>query len=271
MALIVREWTRTGNAEHLADVFNCYAFEIDKLRESLDRLLLALSAVQPKPNAQVAEDQEMPDTISIQEKIHALQMMVSTGLDECAVTLTLVPGIGPGTARRLIDNGIEDIEDLSLVDANELPRIRGVSQDRMGKWIDSASEIINSRSAYSYRESAPTADIVSADWPTGIDPYRLRRALDLKVASDDGFYRVSGGLEPHTVKHANGVLHCDCPDAAKGKICKHVLAVRLHQKDRQVKKLARLLKESTGQDALDLFRLWFGGHAPARGGNYHVR
>ena len=45
MATVMREWTRTGNVEHVADENDCYAFEVSRLRDSISRALLAFHHV----------------------------------------------------------------------------------------------------------------------------------------------------------------------------------------------------------------------------------
>ena len=78
-----------------------------------------------------------------------------------------------------------------------------------------------------------------ADWPLGVDHYRLRRALDLKIIHrSDECIRVEGGIEPHTIHiqfsaNGNRTYRCDCIDAAKGNLCKHVMRTRLECGDGQ--------------------------------------
>jgi hypothetical protein len=82
--------------------------------------------------------------------------------------------------------------------------------------------------------------------PTGVDPYRLRRALELRIdrlSSESAW--VSGGTEPHHVDIAlntDGVRYrCDCADFVKGHAnCKHVLRVRLERGETEI---AALLKD----------------------------
>ncbi len=49
------------------------------------------------------------------ERLYAIQKMVSHGIDELVVTLTFVPGLGGVSAKRLAENGIRDIEELAFV------------------------------------------------------------------------------------------------------------------------------------------------------------
>jgi helicase len=45
MALVMRGWTRSADVESVASQSDCYPFEVDRLRESMTRLLLAMSNI----------------------------------------------------------------------------------------------------------------------------------------------------------------------------------------------------------------------------------
>ncbi len=72
----------------------------------------------------------------------------------------------------------------------------------------------------------------------------------------DGF-RVVGGLEPHRVLLRGTKWHCDCADRAKGNLCKHILAVRLMQKDSELIRFVDEFKNDKSENTIDLFELWF--------------
>jgi helicase len=266
MALVARVWTRTADAQRVAEQYQCYPFEVARLCESLDRLLLAIVAL-----FETAEEGEQPvvdpDTVSVQERVVVLRQMVAAGLDESAVTLTCVPGIGATLAKRLYAAGIEDIEHLALAEPAEVAAVRGVSQKRARQWILAAEDLVRTCSAWRYREAGPTHHLYVGERPREIDPYRLRRALDLRVnGSEAGIYRVTGGLDPHLVHFSDQKFSCDCADANRGTVCKHMLAVRLARGDRTVKRLARQLRTPTSDCALNVFALWIGNDRPAREG-----
>lgn len=253
MALVLRQWTRTSEAQVVADQYHCYPFEIARLCESIERLLLAMSALLEQP----AEDRE--EDVPLIERIAALRTMVTTGLDETVVTLTFIPGIGPTLARRLHAIGIVDIEALAQAEAADVAQVRGISPQRAAQLIAQATALLPSRSALRYREHGPRGQVSAPNWPREIDPYRLRRALDLKVQRlDGGIYEVRGGLEPHRVRLTSGRYHCDCQDAAQGNGCKHGLAVRLARGERSLKQLVKQISATAQPDQLDLFDLWFG-------------
>ena len=75
------------------------------------------------------------------------------------------------------------------------------------------------------------------------------------MATDE--WEVTGGLDPHRVRRMDTSFTCDCPDHAKGHICKHILSVRLTMKDKELCELRDTLAEEQGQERLDLFSLWF--------------
>ena len=77
-------------------------------------------------------------------------------------------------------------------------------------------------------------------------------------------YVVSGGLEPHQVLcPSDAPAHCDCADFAKGHLCKHVLAVRMKERDRNTLALTTKLEatDAAADGSLDLFKLWFSAGA----------
>lgn len=256
-SLAVREWTRTGDAERVAAALACYPFEVHRLVETMDRLLAGMLAVLER---QEEAERRPPgaDEVTVRERLAALRQMVLAGLDEETVTLALVPGIGPKLARRLRSVGVEDIEALAQADVEDLGSVRGVSRARAARWIDAANRLLSRRSAYCYREEGPRAAVRHRGVPAALDPYRLRRALELKVTdAEGGTFRVTGGLEPHLVQLCQGHCHCDCPDFEGGMVCKHILAVRLHSGDQALSRHARELQAGGEGQGLDLFDLWY--------------
>ncbi|WP_055073945.1 DEAD/DEAH box helicase [Pseudanabaena sp. 'Roaring Creek'] len=252
-ALIARDWTRSGDGVAIAEARGCYAFEVECVRDAMQRLLLAMANICTTIQSPDFED---PEAIPLAEKVKVLERMISGGLDESTVTLTSVSGIGAKFAKRLKELGIHDLEDLALTESSEVSA-EGISQKRLQKWIDAANEMVGDRfSAFRYREESTTNTIVSNTFPDAIDPYRLRRALELRVTGNEGnVYRVVGGLDPHLVTCHQNIYDCDCPDAAKGNVCKHILAVRIFRHDQFLLSSLKSIKQST--EGLDLKGLWY--------------
>lgn len=260
MSLVAWEWSRQSNAETVAERFGCYAFEVSRLCESLERILLALQEI-VRPATPAEQDVPNSGPPPIAERVYALMAMLNAGLDEEAVTLTLVPGIGPTMARKLTNAGIGHIEDLALANPEDFEGISGVSIKRAAAWISAAESMICDHGAYHYREYGPKVSVTSSDWPCEIDPYRLRRAMELQVrAVEGGLFVVTGGLEPHRVRFTSGSYTCDCTDADKGNLCKHVLAVRLRRRDSVLRSLVQLFNDDANCKNVDLFALWWDGH-----------
>lgn len=257
-ALVARSWTRVGDAPRVAEEHDCYPFEVERLRESLTRLLTAMAAIFAAP----VEGDEVPsyavENGRLRECVRAARAMVAGGMDEFGVTLTMVGGIGTKTARRLIGEGVADVEQLALLGADEFHRFRGISAKRIASWVSEAKRVALTQTALVFRETAPYVNVAPVGWVPGVDPYRLRRALDLSVrAADGGTYLITGGLEPHVVRLQGGILICDCADSARGNSCKHVLAVRMRNGDRQLKLLTdKLAHTPASADRVDVFELW---------------
>ena len=208
--LVARDWTRCGSSEAVADRFGCYAFEVRRLSESLERILMAAVAVSAPEGEEDASgasasavfaDEEIP----VHERVQALAAMVAHGVDEQVVTLTFLSGIGGTLARRLHQAGIEDIEDLAVAEADDVAEVRGISRVRAAQWIEHATELIRTHSALCLRETGATTRTHTTSWPTDIDPYRLRRALDLRVRKHAR--RVRGERRPRTPPGATQRQH----------------------------------------------------------------
>jgi helicase len=262
-AIVIRTWTRVGCADSVAQTFGCYPFEISRLTESMGRILTAAIAVLNPPNRLSSEAQESPcvvrfdDKPPLAERTRALAAMVEQGIDEQGVTLTFLDGIGGKLARRLRDAGFADIEELALADTEKLTAIGGISPTRAARWIDQATQKLRTHSALSFREIGPAPQTTSESWSATVDPYRLRRALELKVQRGGDQFIVDGGLEPHCITRAGAGYACDCADFARGRECKHILAVRLSCNDAELLGLVAQLSSQRDLDHLDLFGLWF--------------
>ncbi len=263
-SLIARSWTRSGDIEQVAEYWNCYPFEVRRLSENLDRMMSAMVAMlaTPKNDENPSESQMNPlpdDFVSVSERARILLAMVQHGLDETTATLTYVPGIGPTLARRLVEAGIGDIEDLAQAEPDVLAEIRGVSLDRASNWVEAASDLLAIYPPHRLKEFAPTVRGEQETWPDDIDPYRLGRAIELRVKlAGKHRFLVTGGLEPHQV-HVDpdgDNCRCDCRDFAAGHICKHILAVRLKNGDSELHSITKKINQSSPTNSLDLHSLW---------------
>ena len=66
------------------------------------------------------------------------QEVVSAG-----TRLTELPGLGPSTAKKFIELGVKNVEDLLNENPEDLaPLLKGVSTERINKWIEAGKEIL---------------------------------------------------------------------------------------------------------------------------------
>ena len=275
MALAVRDLTRGCEPAAIASELRCYPFELHRLRDSVTRLLIAfhaLAKVQADAAASSGHAGWESDRITLAERAEILQRMVATGLDERAVTLTRLSGIGGKLAARLRDQGIGDIAVLAACAPEALAPVRGISPERAARLIEDARLVAELRPANSYEEapSAPLAGPALRPVQTDIDIYRQRRARELTVIPlGPNRFRVTGGSDPHELDTVDGILRCDCADFAKGtRACKHVLAVRRYCDDPELAKVSELQRSRAGKhQGLDVMTLWAEGSETAPGGH----
>ncbi len=258
MASVMREWTRFGNLEELADTFNLYPFEIRRLLDSAQRVLQGWIAMVDL----IAEPENDPDEqiLSLHEKLTAFITMLNQGINEEQVSLTFVDGIGAKWAKKLISGGVNDIEELAMSDPSDLMLLGGLKDKRAHRWIAEAEKLVKDHSAFWLKEMRQENDInKTTEWNSSIDPYRLRRSIDLDVAArDESNFIVSGGLEPHKVHNSIDSLVCDCKDFGKGHHCKHVLAVEIHSNKPEILSLLNHFKQCDSARGLNLENLWYG-------------
>lgn len=255
-AVVLLHWTAAGDIEAVAAEHDCYPFELRRLCESMDRLLLAAAAIHElthPPASNPPEECEPADT-----RIRLLRQMVLNGVDEQAAELTSIDGIGARWARKLVDAGITNLLDLATTKASRLEELDGLSEKRAQTWLESAKSLIKFHSCKESHSPAPFVRTKPVGLESSVDPYRLRRALELQVqTAGPRSWTVTGGLEPHRVLGEQPDLCCDCPDHAKGAVCKHLLAVRLYRGDPELRSAAERMASVCGDDYLDLFTLWF--------------
>ncbi len=260
MAQVLRHWTRSGSESETREAMDLHTSEMLRLKEAAERLLCALAAVSRSGSDDQQDGEQFNDLegVSLFEKLSVLQRMASCGLNEENATLALVDGIGPKLARRLMDARITDIEELAGSDPQELSaQVSGVSVTRAEKWVDAAESLVKVRSAFCYKEdAAPFVGTDPVGWPSDVDPYRLRRAMDLDVSRTTDGWKVTGGTDPHRVACGeDGSLFCDCVDFTAGHRCKHLLAVSLSKEDGEITDLAARLSK-VRSTTIDLYSLW---------------
>ena len=261
-ATLLLEWTQTGNSDAVAEEFGCYPFEIVRLKESMERILMAMASVQRILDPEIEGEEDKPKSPSLR-RIELLRQMIMSGLNAEAASLTVIEGIGGVWARKLIGADITSLPALAMSTPETLVSLGGISAKRAGTWIESA-QTYQDCSSIGDSDFGGMVAVHPSIQELGIDPYRLRRAMELKTTPrDSSHWTVTGGLDPHVVgftstpRNTDTTYICDCPDHAKGNICKHILAVRLNRGEEQVSRAVKLIREAQQDTTLDLFHLWF--------------
>lgn len=228
-AVLLRAWCRLGDMEEACAATSDDPHALEEARKEAVRLLNALRSVcAPAPVAEPGD--AISDEPTLAERLHALEAMVCTGLDEGGATLALLDGVGPTLARRLIAAGVADIEDLALAEAKDIAQVPGISRERAERWIREADAFVAAGGAQRLRHAyqTQTTTLVASDGGRGqgVDFHRWSRARTLTVAPCAAGFVVTGGSAPHLV--AADASACDCADHAKGHHCKHRIAVAHH-------------------------------------------
>jgi helicase len=254
-ATVIMDWTLSGDAESVAETWNCYPFEIVRLCESMDRLLMAVASVQRLLDPEPQEGEEKVKS-PLLRRVELLRQMVINGLGPEAAALTCIEGIGAKWARKLVQSSINSLDLLASVQTNRLTQLGKLTENRADKWIRAAR--IADKTAVADTASAHHIPVYPSCTDLGMDPYRLRRAMELTVTTlNHTEWQVTGGLEPHRVRNNGSDLNCDCQDFTKGNTCKHILAIKHNLGDAQVSQAIERIGQATSGDFLDLTQLWF--------------
>ncbi len=258
MALAVRGYTRCGECEDVAEGLDCYPLEIKRVCESVERLLTAMASIAELTITTSNEIDVFTSPAEVPKKIRLLTQMVGAGLNEEEISLTFVPGIGTTWAKRLVGVGVRHVEDLAQCREDDLIALGGISRNRAKQWVEQAAHLMASDDIYLLRDVGEKIGQRMCDWPSEIDPYRLRRARSLAVRrAEHREFVVTGGSDPHkVVRGAGNIYECDCIDFAKGYRCKHLLAVQSHVGDKEVMRASSLMSDSSQSPTIDLFQLW---------------
>ncbi len=271
-AVLIHRHTSGESLEDLATEFDAYPYDLALLRQNAGWMLAVAQRVfgclWKAREKELAEEDEIPagesetplPSKSLHQQICALlSVMVQYGVPRVAVDLVKIPGIGRKRVHALMNEGIQSLGDFLSRPPSTLAKCLGVKIKTFAPMRAAAEELLafeemDDPFALDFAPVAlPTAPALLQKWPRDIDPYRLRRALELNVDHCSAeTVRVSGGAEPHRVNVAQNALRkniytCDCADFAKGhQQCKHILRARLELQDSA--DLLPLLRDLSGTD-----------------------
>lgn len=266
MAVICILITEGVPAAELSKTYSVYEADLNLMRENAVRVLTGMAAVcaaadrrdkardeEDDSSAENAGDEPVNREQAKPKRKSGLSLflqqaadMLRYGVGEEMFFLTQMRNVGGVTARTLYHAGFRTPEALKAATAAELEKLPGIGKKLAGSIIGQAESISqrtlpgNSRGTVRLTCRAPR--IKPKD---GIDPYRLKRSLELSAAEGrNEKYRVTGGRDPHIVSWKEGTYRCDCMDFLKNGEsipCKHILCVRHEQGDEDVIKMVRKL------------------------------
>lgn len=282
-AVLLTQHTQGRTIEELATDYDCYPTDLQTLKQNCAWVLAAAQRVfqilaRQRAEAELEDGEELEGPIKSRasELCRRLALMIEYGVAAESIGLVKVPGIGSKRVRRLTDHGVRTLADLVQMRPAELGKVLGMKEATAEKMLENAKETWAEEQTEDpfalgdggspHSNPFPSAEREKTwKWPANIDPYRLRRALELEVthASEERIH-VQGGTEPHQVSVESDALRrraysCDCADFGKGTaMCKHVIRARLElHDDREIMAALRLLQETKDRPLrFSLGELW---------------
>ncbi len=242
---ILEAHTRLEEISALAERHDCYPADLQALKRNTLWLLEAAQRIFAVLNRQQflqeheGEEAPGPPTPSLHEGVvKSLRLMVEYGIPKGAVSLVNIEGVGAKRAQRLCAEGIFAAAEVANYSAEHLADLLGISAKTAERILASArNESVHTpqyRSIASASRERHVDPWPGATAPLRVDPYRLRRALELTIDHLSAeAVRVSGGTEPHTIQVNEDASRtrsyiCDCADFARGQfLCKHVIRAKL--------------------------------------------
>lgn len=250
-AVILHLHAELHTLEDLADRFDAYPADLRMLQQSASWItevasrvfdVLIASSAAAEPDSATDARPGLPVLAAMCER---LRLMIRYGIPLHGLGLTDLKHVGPVRAQRFCKHGVFTPAQISELAANDVMSMLNTGRKTAESILRSAYEHLESGEAGVEQQALPPEQRRTTrrhkglmGWPAEIDPYRLRRALDLVVehASPEAV-RVSGGAEPHLVRITESPLRerayrCDCLDYLKGQPnCKHVLRARIALRD----------------------------------------
>lgn len=275
-ATLLYQHIQGESLETLAEDYDCYPADLYLLKMHIGwildaeyRIFSVLSRAKTRMEVDEGdEDIKTQPSPSLHEQIaHSLKQMVEYGIPRHALGLVAIKGIGQKRAQALVGNGIFTQQQLLETNLERLAEILKLRVQTIEKMLDDMAEPQNQ---IEIQTDSPTGSVPvrhkkpHKNWPTEVDPYRLRRALELEVDHQSAEYlQISGGTEPHRIQVTEDTMRnrsykCDCMDFQKGTSqCKHVLRSRLEHNDPEILGLLKRMANTKPQELrYSLGELW---------------
>lgn len=281
---LLTQHTQGRKLEELAADYDCYPTDLAALKQNCAWLLATAQRVfqilaRQRAETELEDGEELKESVKSRasELCRRLALMIEYGVPAESIGLVRVPGIGSKRVQKLLAEGVTTLAALVRMRPTMLGKALGLKTKTAEKFLKKAKMTwaeekledpfaIDQQKGESRKQKAEIAEKEKVwKWPSNIDPYRLRRALELEVThvSEERIH-VRGGTEPHQVWINCDTLRrrtyeCDCADFGKGTaMCKHVIRARLElHDDGEIVEALRLLQESKDRPLrFSLGELW---------------
>lgn len=146
MATIAWQYLAGRDPAPVCERLDVYPSDAEALQQNLIRLLKASAdlhaAIDLVTDPEERRQRERFASPSLVSRIRRLALQVEYGLPRDAVYLTRIPGCGGRLARRLLDAGITDLEELCNQEPSDLAAIPRIGAKRARAWIEAAGELV---------------------------------------------------------------------------------------------------------------------------------
>lgn len=250
--------------ETVAEKFDVFESDILLLKESILRILMGISAIvsaidKNQMGEELAKEQKK-NSGSTYSICSSLINMLQYQIDSEHVALTKLDGVGGKTAKLLASHGYTSLEQISHADPAKLSSIKGIGKKLSENIVSQATQIIADGDDKTYSEQLLSERTSGKTIRTTIDPYRLRRSLELSLkGSEGGKYHITGGREDHIVLRDGNAFTCDCLDYEKRhEDCKHILCIKRSLGETEILRMVKRIKEDKNHSIrVSLPSLWY--------------
>ena len=264
MAAICHCLTEGTDVNDLAERFDVFPADIRLLQESVVRILSGITAITGAIDKSEKGEEYVvthkSDASSVPNLSSMLANMLKYEISSELVTLTKLQGVGGKTAKRLSESGFSTMESIAEASPDQLSKVPSVGAKLAESLVIQALELLKDSPETFYSEAPYSFTGETRNVKIKIDPYRLRRSLELSIkGSDRPKYCVTGGREDHIVIASDGQFTCDCMDFEKNEgNCKHILCVQRSLGDPEVCRMVKRIKEDKNHTIREsLPSLWY--------------
>lgn len=213
-ATLLHQHTQGEELASLAERYDCYPLDLQILKKNMGWILETAQRVfsllwkKERTAEGINEEYVNPQPCVHEMVCRALRTMLEYGIPHDCISLVEVKGVGARRAKTLIQAGIRTASQLSQTSINRVAHILKLKEMAAQKIVSSAGEVTEMQrleelfGVHTHQiEQAPNQHMKGRLlWESHIDPYRLRRALELTIDHLSGeCVRISGGAEPHVV------------------------------------------------------------------------